>query len=264
MLEARHYSAAAKPKGSYALPPDYDGAVNEAVLYDAVRAHLNNQRQGNASTKTRGEVSGGNQKPWRQKGTGRARQGTIRAPQWVGGGIVFGPKPRSYRTTLPRKVRRLARQSALNARAREGAITVVEALEFAEPKTRRMVEFLDKLDLADRKVLVLTAEVQQAAYLAARNLRNVQVMRYSDVAAFHVLWAEALVIEEAAIGGHEVTDSEQKIPTARARRAAKATARAKRVKKKTTRVKRAKKAGAKKATKKAAASSKSRKGGGNA
>ena len=261
MLEARHYSAAAKRKGSYALPGDYDGTVNEAVLYDAVRAHLNNQRQGNASTKTRGEVSGGTKKPWRQKGTGRARQGTIRAPQWVGGGIVFGPKPRSYRTTLPRKVRRLARQSALNARAREGAITVVEALEFEEPKTRRMVAFLDKLDLADRKVLVLTAEVQQAAYLAARNLPNVQVMRYSDVAAFHVLWADALVIEEAAIGGHEVADSEQKVEPARARRATKATALAKRAKKKTTGAKRA---GAKKATKKAAASSKSRKGGGNA
>ncbi|HEX9053502.1 MAG TPA: 50S ribosomal protein L4, partial [Gemmatimonadales bacterium] len=132
MLEAPHYTAAGarRPTG-FALPADYfDGTVNEPVLHQAVRAFLNNQRQGTAQTKTRSFVSGGNQKPWKQKGTGRARQGSTRAPHWRGGGIVFGPQPRDYPTGIPRKVRQLARRSALNARARETGLHVVERLTF--------------------------------------------------------------------------------------------------------------------------------------
>ena len=117
MLEAKHVTAAAKPKGSYALPEHFDGTVNETVVYHVIRAHMNNQRHGTHKAKTRGEVSGGNQKPWRQKGTGRARQGSTRAPNWPGGGKVFGPLPRKYRTEMPKKVRQLARTSAFNARA---------------------------------------------------------------------------------------------------------------------------------------------------
>ncbi|NIN09923.1 MAG: 50S ribosomal protein L4 [Gemmatimonadales bacterium] len=166
MLEAQLYTAEAKQKGSYALPDEFDGTVNRAVLYHAVRAYRNNQRQGTHSTKTRSEVSGGSRKPWRQKGTGRARQGTNRAAHWTGGGVVFGPKPRSYRTDVPRKVKRMARQSALNARANEGAIHIIEALEFEGPKTRRMVELLEKLGLAGRKVLVLTSEARPEVYLS--------------------------------------------------------------------------------------------------
>lgn len=222
MREARHVTAEAKAKGSYALPARYDGPVNEVVLHDAVRAYRSNRRQGTASTKTRAEVSGGNQKPWRQKGTGRARQGTIRAAHWVGGGVVFGPKPRSYRTQLPRKVRQLARQSALNARASEGAITVIESLEFDAPKTRRLAELLGKLDLAERKVLILTAEVRRAVYLSGRNLPTVRVMPYRDASAYDVLWSDHVVIEEAAVGGHHVEGSETKTSTARAKRAKKA------------------------------------------
>src|SRR5262245_27224478 len=138
MLEAHHFSAAAKRKGSYALPAEFDGRVNEPALYHAVRAFLNNQRQGTHSTLSRSEVSGGNQKPRRQRGTGRARQGSIRAPHFRGGGIVFGPTPRDYRTDVPRKVRQLARSSALNARANDGSIYVVEAFEFEKPKTSKM------------------------------------------------------------------------------------------------------------------------------
>ena len=122
MLEAKHVTAAAKPKGSYALPEQFDGEVNQPVLYHAIRAQLNNQRQGPHKVKTRAEVSGGNQKPWRQKGTGRARQGSSRSPNWPGGGKVHGPSPRSYRTGIPKKVRRLARTSAFNARAQDGQI----------------------------------------------------------------------------------------------------------------------------------------------
>lgn len=204
MLEAHHYTAAAKRKGSYALPAEFDGSVNRGALYHAVRAFRNNQRQGTHSTKTRAEVSGGNRKPWRQKGTGRARQGSIRAPQWPGGGIAFGPRPRRYHTELPRKVRRLARQSALNARAGEGALFVIEGLEFDGPKTKQMVELLDKMELTGRKVLVLTAEMRPAVYLSGRNLPDVAVMRYVDAAAYDVLWADAVVVEEGAIGGHAI------------------------------------------------------------
>ena len=204
MPEALHYSSAAKKKGTYALPAEFDGTVNLAVLYQAVRAYRNNQRQGTASTLTRGEVSGGNQKPWRQKGTGRARHGSIRSPLWTGGGVTFGPKPRDYTTTLPRKVKRLARQSALNQRAAEGAIHVIEELAFDAPKTRQLAELLEKLSLGEKKVLVLTAEPKQAVYLSGRNLPRVEVMPYAEAAAYEILWADALIVEETAIGGHAV------------------------------------------------------------
>jgi len=247
MLEAQLYTAAAEPKGSYALPAEYDGTVNETVLYHAVRAFQNNQRQGTASTKTRAEVSGGTRKPWRQKGTGRARQGTNRAPQWRGGGIVFGPKPRSYRTDLPRKVRRLARQSALNARAGEGALYVIEQFEFESPKTRQMVEILTKLGLEGQKVLVLTEGSRSSVYLSGRNLQDVYVMPYADVSAYELLWSDAVVVEESALGGAKVEGAAAK-PVKRAKKAA--TAKKKTAKKKT----------AKKATKKTA----KRKGGSDA
>jgi large subunit ribosomal protein L4 len=201
MPEAQFYAANAKPKGAYALPAEFDGVVKEGALYHAVRAWRNNQRQGTHSTKTRAEVSGGNQKPWRQKGTGRARQGSIRAPHWPGGGIAFGPRPRSYRTGLPRKVRRLARQSALNARAAVGAIHVLEEFTFGAPRTRQLAELLGALKLTGRRVLVLTAETNTNLYLSGRNLPDVRVMRYRDAAAYDVLWAEALVVEQAALGG---------------------------------------------------------------
>ncbi|MDH4044662.1 MAG: 50S ribosomal protein L4 [Gemmatimonadota bacterium] len=201
MPEAQFYATNAKPKGAYTLPSEFDGVVKEGALYHAVRAYRNNQRQGNASTKTRAEVSGGNRKPWRQKGTGRARQGSTRAPNWVGGGIAHGPRPRGYRTDLPRKVRRLARQSALNARAAEGAIHVIEGFTFSAPRTRQLVELLGALKLADKHVLLLTAEADTNLYLSGRNLQDVRVMRYRDAASYDILWAEVLVVEQAALGG---------------------------------------------------------------
>jgi large subunit ribosomal protein L4 len=201
MLEAHHYSAAAKKKGTYKLPAAYDGTVNEAVLYHAVRAFLGNQRQGTSSTKTRSEVSGGTAKPWRQKGTGRARQGTTRAGHWRGGGVIFGPKPRTYKVKLPRRVKRLARQSALNARATDGAVTIIEQLSFEKPSTKQLLATLGKLGVADQKVLVLTADHRPEVHLSARNLQRVYVMRYAEATAYEILWADALVIEEAAVAG---------------------------------------------------------------
>jgi large subunit ribosomal protein L4 len=201
MIEAPHYSAAgAKKSAEFALPGGYfDGDVNEAVLHTAVRAYLNNQRQGTAATKTRSFVSGGNQKPWKQKGTGRARAGSSRSPLWRGGGIVFGPSPRDYRTDIPRKVRLLARRSALNTRAATGGMVVVEALAFSSPKTGQLVELLAKLGVAEKKVLILTHGVHEALYLSSRNLPRVHVMNYAEAAAYDVLWADVVVVEEGAL-----------------------------------------------------------------
>jgi large subunit ribosomal protein L4 len=203
MFEAPHYSVAgAKRDTKFALPADYfDGDVNEPVLHQAVRAFLNNQRQGTHQTKTRSFVSGGNQKPWKQKGTGRARQGSIRAPHWRGGGVVFGPHPRDYTTDVPRKVRQLARRSALNARAREGDLHVIERVLLQVPRTRELVGLLDKLGVAERKALVLTADHNPNAYLSCRNLPNVDVMRYAEASAYDILWADVVVVEEGAITG---------------------------------------------------------------
>ena len=227
MLEAAHYSAAgARHKSPFALPKDYfDGEVNEPVLHSAVRAFLNNQRQGTAATKSRSFVSGGNQKPWKQKGTGRARQGSTRAPHWRGGGVVFGPSPRSYETELPRKVKQLARRSALNARAREGALHVVEAIAFAAPKTSQLVELLGKLGVAEAKVLVLTATHRPAVWLSGRNLPKVDVLPFAEASAYDILWAEQVVVEEAALtGGEAVANPEAPAAEGKAPKAKKAPA----------------------------------------
>jgi large subunit ribosomal protein L4 len=186
--------------------PLFDGTVNRDVMHQAVKAFLANQRQGNAATRTRGLVAGGNQKPWKQKGTGRARQGSIRAPQWVGGGTVFGPQPRSYAQYVPRQVRALARKSAFNARAREDAIFIIDRLDFEAPKTSRMRELLDTLGVEQRKVLLLTDGVKPAVFLSARNLPNAHVMPYSDVSTYHILWSDVVVIESGALGGEPPAD----------------------------------------------------------
>ncbi|MGH2828963.1 MAG: 50S ribosomal protein L4 [Actinomycetota bacterium] len=206
MIEARHYSANGAKKKALALPEAlFDGRVNEAVLHRAVITYLANQRQGTAATKTRSFVSGGNQKPWRQKGTGRARQGSTRAPHWRHGGVVFGPHPRDYRLALPKKVRQLAKKAALNARAREEALLVVDALVYEKPKTKPLAELLAKLGLADRKVLLLTADTPTAhnVYLSGRNIPGVRVTRFADATAYDVLWSNAVVIEATALTGAE-------------------------------------------------------------
>ena len=203
MIEAPHYTPAGdKRNAAFALPADYyDGTVNEPVLHQAVKVFLNNQRQGTAATRTRSFVSGGNQKPWKQKGTGRARQGSTRAPHWRGGGTVFGPQPRDYRTEIPRKVKQLARKSALNARAREGALHVVERFAFRRPRTAQLAGLLGSLDLDGRKVLVLTAGTNEPVYLSGRNLPTVEVMPYAQASAYDVLWSDAVVVEEGALTG---------------------------------------------------------------
>jgi large subunit ribosomal protein L4 len=242
MIEAPHYSSAGAKRGTnFTLPAEYfDGTVNEPVLHQAVKVYLNNQRQGTSMTKTRGFVSGGNQKPWKQKGTGRARQGSTRSPHWRGGGIVFGPQPRDYRTEIPRKVKQLARKSALNARAREGALHVIERLAFRAPKTAQLVDLLGSLGLEGRKALVLTAGHNANAYLSGRNIPSVEVMAYPEASAYDILWSDAVIVEEGALTGvmpeplPEETEAEKAERTEKAERkrpkAAKPAAKAKKPK----------------------------------
>jgi large subunit ribosomal protein L4 len=200
-FDAAVFSSYGTARDRVALPTDpFDGTVNMPVMHQAVKAFLANQRQGNASTKIRKYVVGGNQKPWKQKGTGRARQGSTRAPQWVGGGTVFGPIPRSYAQYVPRQVRALARRSAFNARVREGAVMLVDAFTYETPSTRRLAGLIDALGLNGKKVLILTDGVKSALHLSGRNLPTVHVMPYSDVSTYHILWSDIVVIEASAVG----------------------------------------------------------------
>src|SRR5688500_16304 len=178
----------------------FDGVINVPVMHKAVTAFLANQRQGNASTKIRKYVIGGNQKPWKQKGTGRARQGSTRAPHWVGGGTVFGPTPRACDEYVPRQVRALARKSAFNARARENAIYVIDQFTYESPRTKALLGLVGRIGVGDQKVLVLTDGVKPNVFLSGRNLPNVHVMPYSDVSTYHILWSDVVLIEGAAIG----------------------------------------------------------------
>ena len=198
-LEAPVYSAQGKQGGTRALPDMFDGIVNMPVMHQAVKAFLANRRQGTAKTKTRGEVTGGNQTPWKQKGTGRARQGSTRAPNWPGGGTVFGPIPRSYTQIVPKQVRSLARKSAFNARARENAVKLVEALNYSAPKTKSMLALFEKLGITGKKVLLLTDGVKPNVYLSARNLAHAHVMPFSDASTYHILWSDVVVIESSAL-----------------------------------------------------------------
>src|SRR5436305_10078553 len=199
-FKAAAYSAQGTARDTVALPEQFDGTVNMPVMHQAVKAYLANQRQGNAATKVRKYVVGGNQKPWKQKGTGRARAGSTRAPHWVGGGTVFGPIPRSYAQYVPRQVRALARKSALNARARENAIFIIDRFDYDAPKTSRLQALIDRLGAAERKVLVLTDGVKTNVFLSGRNLPTVHVMPYSDVSTYHILWSDLVLIESSAIG----------------------------------------------------------------
>ena len=200
-FQAAVYSAQGTARDKVALPEDlFDGTVNMPVMHQAVKAFLANQRQGNASTKTRGLVVGGNQKPWKQKGTGRARQGSTRAPHWVGGGTVFGPHPRAYDEYVPRQVRALARKSAFNARARENAIYVIDQFSYDSPRTKALLGLVSRIGVGEQKVLVLTDGVKPNVFLSGRNLPNVHVMPYSDVSTYHILWSDVVLIEGGAIG----------------------------------------------------------------
>lgn len=171
--------------------------VNKAVLHQVVVAQLANKRQGTQSAKTRAEVRGGGIKPWKQKGTGRARQGSIRSPQWAGGGIVFAPKPRDYRVSLPKSMRRVAMKSALTAKVLENEMIVLESLEFDAPKTKDMVTMLKAFDV--KKALIITAESNHNVYKSGRNVEGIQVMPVNNINVYDLLKYENLIITKDAV-----------------------------------------------------------------
>ena len=176
----------------------FGGEVNKADLHQAVVTYLANQRQGTQSTKTRTEVRGGGIKPWRQKGTGRARQGSIRAPQWTGGGVALGPKPRDYRLALNRKVKKLALKSALAAKAQANEIIVVEDLKLDEIKTSKIAAMIKALNV-DSKALVVTAENDNVIYKSTRNIKNVTPTYVGVLNTYEVLKHDKFIVSKEAI-----------------------------------------------------------------
>jgi large subunit ribosomal protein L4 len=172
--------------------------INENVLHLAVVNQLANKRQGTQSTKTKSEVRGGGIKPWKQKGTGRARQGSIRSAQWIKGGIIFGPKPRSYRYTLPKKVKRLALKSALSSKVAESELFVIDQLNFDDIKTKQMVKLLNDLKL-DNNVLIVLAEKNESVEKSARNIKGVKTSFVNTINVFDLLKYEKLIITKDAV-----------------------------------------------------------------
>jgi large subunit ribosomal protein L4 len=169
----------------------------EHLLYEVVKMQMANRRAGTAATKTRGYVSGGGKKPWRQKGTGRARSGSSRSPLWVGGATIFGPQPRSYAYRLPRSARRIALCAALALKQQQGELQVVNGIVLQEPKTKRMVEFLARLELG-RSVLVVIADADSGVEKAARNLPTVKVLRSEGLNVYDLLhYRQVLFTQEA-------------------------------------------------------------------
>lgn len=171
--------------------------VNEDVMHEVVVNYLANQRQGTASTKTRSEVAGGGKKPWKQKGTGRARQGSIRAPQWIKGGIALGPKPRSYKYTLNKKVKRLALKSALSSKVQENNIIVLDALNFDEIKTKNMAKVLENIKA--NKALIVLAEKNLNVQASARNIPNTKTALVNTINTYDILKYETLVVTKDAV-----------------------------------------------------------------
>ncbi|MFQ5583260.1 MAG: 50S ribosomal protein L4 [Calditrichia bacterium] len=180
-------------------PAVFEIEPNDHVIYLAVKSYLNNQRQGNHATKNRTEVSGGGGKPFRQKGTGRARQGTIRSPLMVGGGRAFGPIPRDYRQDLPKKVKKLARKSALSYKAKENKIIVIEDFKFDEPKTRQVADILQKLNIDTSKVLIITSENDINLYKSARNIPYTRVQKSPDFSTYEILNSDVLIFQKGAL-----------------------------------------------------------------
>lgn len=190
---------------------------NASVMHQVVTAQLAAARSGSANTKTRAQVRGGGRKPWRQKGLGRARHGSIRSPQWRGGGIVFGPTPRSYEQRTPKKMKTLALASALSARAGEGQVKVVEELAWTEPKTKQAKTLLSEIGAGDKALVVIGLE-NDVARRSFRNLTGVIIIDASQVNTYDVLWAETVVFSQAALdsltgrGSEAATDTEKAEP----------------------------------------------------
>ncbi len=177
----------------------FDITPNDNVLRDAINVARCGLRQGTYKVKTRSEVSGGGRKPWRQKGTGRARQGSIRAPQWRGGGIALGPVPRDYKIKMNRKERQLALKSALTYKNKDKEIIVVDKIEVSVPKTKEMLKLLDSIELTEKKVLIVMDELTENVILASRNLQNILIMEPYELNVLDILNADYLLIDSNAL-----------------------------------------------------------------
>ena len=198
MAEASRYTFAGSASGKVQLPDEWFGAeVNKSAVYQATRAQRTNDRTGTASTKTRALVRGGGAKPWRQKGTGRARAGSNRSPLWKGGGTVFGPTPKNWHERVPQKVRRIAFASALSDKAAEGLVRVVELEAFDQPKTQRLVKALSGWD-AEGRVLLLTRGYDDNLFRSGRNVARLTIKKFSDASSLDVLRHDVLVVEDGA------------------------------------------------------------------
>ena len=198
MANAKLFNMACQQIGEIELSEGIFGIEpNEAVVHEVVKNHLANCRQGTQSTLTRAEVSGGGKKPWRQKGTGHARQGSTRAPQWTHGGIDFGPKPRSYSYELNKKVKRLALKSVLSAKAARGAIVVIDELKMEAVKTKAMVEFLAKVGA--EKAVIVTPEVNENVIKSARSIPGVVTTTAKILSVYDIVKAKSLVLDKAAL-----------------------------------------------------------------
>ena len=198
-MTTKVYSMSGKQVGEVELSECIFGIEpNVSVMHDVVKNHLANCRQGTQSALTRAEVSGGGKKPWRQKGTGRARQGSTRAPQWTHGGIVFAPKPRDYGYTLNKKTRRLALKSALSAKAQAGEIVVIDEIKMSIIKTSVFQKFLNAIKV-NRKALVITAEPNEMVVKSSRNIEGVQTTFANLINVYDILNANQLVLDKAAL-----------------------------------------------------------------
>ena len=199
MLKTNVLDMSGKVVGEIELPEALFGVeVNQSVVHDVVKNHLANKRQGTQSALTRAEVSGGGRKPWRQKGTGRARQGSTRAPQWTHGGIVFAPKPRDYSYTLNKKTRRLALKSALSAKANEACVVVIDSIKMEAPKTADFAKFLSAVG-AQEKALVVTAAADANVVKSGRNIPGCEVTFANLLNVYDIVNANKLVIDQAAL-----------------------------------------------------------------
>ncbi len=177
----------------------FETEPNDHLIYEDVRSYLANQRRGTASTKGRSQVRGGGRKAYRQKGTGMARRGTIRSPLLKGGGTVFGPHPRDYKIGVTKKMRRLARKSALSYKVRDKALVVTENFDFDAPKTKSMIELFQALKIAGKKVLLLTDGMKNSIYKSGRNIPRVTVMEANKPSTYHILNADVVVLQEGAV-----------------------------------------------------------------
>ena len=182
------------------LPEEIFGIKpNDHAIYLAVKSFLANQRQGTHKAKERGEVSGGGKKPWKQKGRGGARAGTTRSPLWVGGGTIFGPRPRDYRQDLPKKVKRLARKSAFSYKVKDEQLIIVEDFNLEKPRTKDFANILNALKVTGKKVLFLTNETNQIIYNSGRNIPRVKVMEASNASTYDILNNQVLIMQQSAV-----------------------------------------------------------------